>query len=257
MPKFLVITAVLVVAPLVFIQCGNGGGAAETYPALTPKLPDLTGATTIGGIVKFEGKIPVRRTIEMGGDAWCKSHQDKEKAQETDLIVSESGGLKDALVLISKGLEAYTFDYEKTPAVMDQVHCMYVPTVLAVRTFQPVEFRTSDTTNHNVNTLNSVHGQGFNKSISGAGSKIDWQFRKPEVNMRVICNIHTWMRGWVHVVDHPYFTLTKEDGSFTLPNVPPGTYEVEVVHHLLGTKRQSVTVVANTPAALNFALTKK
>jgi hypothetical protein len=35
-----------------------------------------------------------------------------------------------------------------------------------------------------------------------------------------------WMRTWIYVSDHPYFTRTNEDGEFLLSDVPEGTYEL-------------------------------
>ena len=37
---------------------------------------------------------------------------------------------------------------------------------------------------------------------------------------------HFWMRGYLFVSDHPYFTRTAADGSFELPQVPPGEYQL-------------------------------
>jgi hypothetical protein len=35
-----------------------------------------------------------------------------------------------------------------------------------------------------------------------------------------------WMRGWLFVDDHPYYTHSDAEGRFTLPQVPPGRYEL-------------------------------
>jgi hypothetical protein len=35
-----------------------------------------------------------------------------------------------------------------------------------------------------------------------------------------------WMRGWLFVDDHPYYTHSDSEGRFTLPQVPPGRYEL-------------------------------
>ncbi len=37
---------------------------------------------------------------------------------------------------------------------------------------------------------------------------------------------YCWLRGYVFVADHPYYTRTDAAGNFTLGQVPPGDYEV-------------------------------
>jgi hypothetical protein len=39
-----------------------------------------------------------------------------------------------------------------------------------------------------------------------------------------------WMRGYLFVADHPYYTRTDAQGRFTLERVPPGRYEAVCWH---------------------------
>jgi len=34
------------------------------------------------------------------------------------------------------------------------------------------------------------------------------------------------MKTWVLVSDHPYFSVTDENGNFSIDGIPPGTYDV-------------------------------
>ena len=56
------------------------------------------------------------------------------------------------------------------------------------------------------------------------------------------CDVHGWMNAYVGVLDHPYFAVTKTDGMFSIPNLPPGTYTLAAWHERLGTQTQSITV---------------
>jgi hypothetical protein len=38
------------------------------------------------------------------------------------------------------------------------------------------------------------------------------------------------MFSYVGLIEHPYYAVTGEDGTFTIKNVPPGKYTVEAVH---------------------------
>jgi uncharacterized protein (DUF2141 family) len=61
----------------------------------------------------------------------------------------------------------------------------------------------------------------------------------------VKCNVHPWMRAYIAVVHHPFFAVTGDDGTFTIKNLPAGTYTLEAVHETYGTVDQQITVGAN------------
>jgi hypothetical protein len=61
----------------------------------------------------------------------------------------------------------------------------------------------------------------------------------------VKCNVHPWMKAYIAVVGNPYFQVTGDDGSFTLKNVPPGTYTLTAWHETYGSMDQMVTVGAS------------
>jgi hypothetical protein len=69
----------------------------------------------------------------------------------------------------------------------------------------------------------------------------------------VKCNIHGWMRAYIGVVETPYFAITKDDGTFTIGNLPPGTYTLAVWHEKLGTQEQQVTVAPKTDTRVKFS----
>ena len=66
-------------------------------------------------------------------------------------------------------------------------------------------------------------------------------FKEPE-SVRLSCDVHGWMQGWLIVEDNPYYAVTDEKGAFKLTDVPPGDYEVKVWQEKLGEATQKVTV---------------
>jgi len=68
----------------------------------------------------------------------------------------------------------------------------------------------------------------------------------------VKCNIHPWMRGYIAVFKHPYFVVTKDNGTFDLSNLPPGTYTIKAWHEKLDTSSQTITIGANETKELSF-----
>ena len=71
--------------------------------------------------------------------------------------------------------------------------------------------------------------------------------------VRLSCNTHPWMRGWMIVTDEAA-AVSGEDGRFTIDNVPPGSYELRVWHEALKGPQQKITVVAGKPIEVNLSL---
>jgi hypothetical protein len=60
------------------------------------------------------------------------------------------------------------------------------------------------------------------------------------------------MNAYVGVLDHPYYSVSGQDGKFSLKGLPPGTYTVEAWHERLGTATESVTLGAKETKDVTF-----
>jgi hypothetical protein len=89
--------------------------------------------------------------------------------------------------------------------------------------------------------------------MAGPGDKEAGVLTQPEV-IPVTCDMHGWMRATIHAVDHPFFTVTGDDGSFAISGVPPGEYVVEVWHEAYGTQTKTVTVKPGAIEELGFTV---
>jgi plastocyanin len=223
--------------------CGGSDTANSARPAAPPpgaKKVDSSTAGSIAGKVTIEGTVPPASPISMSSDPACAS-ANKDGAV-SDTFVVKDGGLDNVFVYIKDDLGAkYLFDTPTTPATIDQKGCHYVPHVLGVRVGQPLQITNDDSTMH------TVHGSGrsnqeFNFSQPMTGLKNTVAFTTPEVLLPVKCDVHPWMHAFIGVVNHPYFAVTNNGGTFDLSSVPPGTYTVEAVHEKLGTQTQTVTL---------------
>lgn len=230
-----------------------GGDEEVGYPEISVKEPTAEAmgqGATLSGTVSWKGDAPKNGTLSMVADPYCKDAGEGLKAER--VVVDGNGGLRDVLIHVTEGLEDYTFDWVREAALIDQVNCVYVPHVVAIRAYQPLTFRNSDLTTHNVNTRASA--QGFNKTTTSKGSEFTWQFKKPELGLRTKCDVHPWMNAYIHVLDHPYFAVTDAAGKWTFPRaLPPGTYTIEALHPTEGKKTAKVTIEAGKAAsALDF-----
>lgn len=248
----------LAIACLISMSCsgcnGSGDGSDLEYPSVTPKLPDTSQAGEIRGTATFQGVAPERRKLPTQ-DAYCGSQRAAlDQPHLSESVIVNDGKVENVFVYISKGLEAYTFDHDRSQVEIDQRLCVFIPHVLGVRRYQPVAFKTSDRTPHNVNTRTAK--RGGNKIVysmaPGSDPKIG-QFKDAEIGIPVRCDMHSQMTMYIHVMDHPYFAVTGADGTFTLPDVPPGTYTLTAWHEQMGTRTAQVTVGAGGKAVNDFS----
>ena len=215
-------------------------------PPSTPKPPriptplDLSIVKTVSGQVRFKGAVPDQTTLQLGGWSACAAQYPAGLPQAADLLVYD-GKLQNALVYIKAGLGDRVFAVPTEPVTSDQTGCLFLPRIMAVRVDQPLRFLNSDPTAHNVHGL-PQQAQPWNFSLGMKGASRTISIETPENIIPIKCDIHGWMRAYVGVFDHPYFALTDTDGSFSLPDIPPGSYAIEAWHERLGTQEQQVTL---------------
>ena len=130
----------------------------------------------------------------------------------------------DAVVFVYEVAGA-TFTAPAAPAVMDQIDREFVPHVLPVLAGTRVRFPNKD----------NVHHQIYSFSKAKTFELPLYKDREPQAILMDVsgvvslgCNIHDWMRGYVLVLDNPYFAKTGADGGAVLTGVPEGTYRVAV-----------------------------
>jgi plastocyanin len=168
-----------------------------------------------------------------------------------EIVVGAGNGLANVFVYVKEGVSG-TYPAPATPVVLDQKGCAYRPHVFGVMTGQPIDILNSDDTLHNVHAIPEVN-KAFNQGMPVPGSKVSKSFTKPEVMVRIKCDVHGWMSSWAGVLPHPFFAVSGEDGSFTIKGLPAGTYVIEAWHEKLGTQTQKVTVGENEAKSAAFA----
>ncbi len=218
--------------------------AAEAAPVIDPAT-----AGTIAGVIAFEGEAPGPQTIDMSEEPDCADGYGSEGPLTQSVVVND-GRLANVFVYVKEGLDL-TFPTSSDPVMLNQEKCRYHPHVLGLQVDQPLQISNSDPLLHNINTQPSLN-RGFNISQPQAGMQTTRDFSVPEVMIPVKCDVHGWMSAYLGVLDHPYFAVSAADGSFSMPNLPPGQYVVEAWHELYGVQSVDVAVGEGETAEVSF-----
>jgi hypothetical protein len=243
------------VIAIVVAACGGGGGGSAGGDsggggggAVTEVDPATAGI--ISGKVMFEGTAPEPELIDMGAEAACQEKY-PDGAHTEKVVVNDNGTLANVFVYVKSGLEGKSFATPSEPVVLDQQDCHYNPHILGVQTNQTIVIRNSDPFLHNIHPQ-PKNSRPFNIGQPKQGMETEKSFPTAEIMIPVGCDVHGWMAAFVGVVDHPYFAVTGSDGSFELPNLPPGDYTVEVWHEEYGVQEMKVTVGEKQTATADF-----
>lgn len=147
-------------------------------------------------------------------------------------------------------LKSVPGSYTPKTLTVDQKGMKFIPRVLTATAGDTVEFTNHDNVNHDVM---SPDNGGYDLGAIKPDGKASKKFDKPGTYTQ-LCNLHPEMLGYLFVGQNPYSAVVDASGAFTIPNVPAGTYEVEVWNPKLKAAPQKVTVSAGAPAQVSFAL---
>lgn len=229
------------------------GLSAEAYDVI-----DIEQAGMIEGTVRLDGPVPEPKGFNLitfpdpqycgrisNGRGWRLLH---------DFVVSQDGGLKDAIVLL-EGVEAGK-PFELSVPLIEARDCMFQPFMTIVRNGHAVEVVNMDPVMHDIqgyetsieagartlfNTplvmnhqhrrgdIHAIHNHAPGKSLVGP-----IYLNKGRRTFYMQCGFHAFMESWAMAVNNPYYALTDAGGAFRIENVPPGTYQLVVWHPQTG-----------------------
>jgi plastocyanin len=203
----------------------------------------------VKGVVNFEGAAPAGKKLNL--PSGC-AHPGEKDVYSNEVIVN-NGKLKNVLVTLKRS--EISGEYKDIPSeevVLDQRGCMYTPRVAAARVGQKVTFVNSDPVFHNVRSVTSQN-EKFNMAMPKKNQRETKVFEKPEMFLQTKCSVHPWMGAYVAVMDHPFYSITNDNGEFTLPKLPAGTYDLEAWHEVFGTQTAKVEVKeGSAPVTFTF-----
>lgn len=213
-------------------------------------LAGIAHAGTVAGKITYDDKVPTLRPIDMNADPACQAKH-KDPVYPAILVLGDGNTLANVFVSI-KNPPAGDYPAPKETVIIDQVGCEYRPRVVGLMVGQKLLFKNSDGILHNVHGLPKVNNE-FNLGMPATVKEKEAVLNKPEPVFPVKCDVHPWMRAYAAVMTHPYFAVTGKDGTFTIKDLPAGTYDVEAWHEKLGTQTAKVTVGASDTKTADFS----
>jgi len=204
-------------------------------PLVVQDQPQPKGVT-VKGVVRLKGERPAVKLLNVP-QAYQKMCE-CEKIDPGDLVVGPSKGIQFAYVEIKSDLKSF----EPKDARVVQKRGVYIPRLIVVGEKTNVRFENADGETHNVHLCT----EDFSESIFNVITSPLKEAHEAKIErlgrFKVICDIHSWMKGWVIVTQNPWNAVSGADGEFEITNVTPGKHELVVWHERLGEKKVEVTV---------------
>jgi hypothetical protein len=226
------------------------GLLATTPPARAYEAVSVTDGGSIKGKVVFNGPVPPRRKIVPTKDREvCGSG-----VREVDQIqVGGDKSVAEAVVYLKQVEKGKAWPkLAKTPEI-DNVKCDFQPHVMVMPIGDIVVVNTDPVLHNTKSFIERV--PIFNLALPNQGQRITRPIKKSGI-MRVECDAHGWMLGWVYVADNPYYAITAKDGAFTIPDVPPGSYTLVAWQEYTGPTETPITVKGKEATSITVELKK-
>ncbi|MCP3868444.1 MAG: hypothetical protein GY703_10175 [Gammaproteobacteria bacterium] len=211
---------------------------------------------TITGTVAYTGKdkAPKSYTISKDNDVCGQGKR------SIDYVRVVNGHLMDAVVYLHKVKKGKAFSEDTDKGKINQTGCEFTPFLQVMKNATSIEAVNADPILHNIHTYELIRGdaKGPKKTLFNVSQpKPSTVTKKVKLRkgpaIKVECDAHDFMHGFVFVAKNPYFAKVAEDGTYTIDNVPPGKYTIKAWHGMLKNQKAKVEVTAGGTQTVDFS----
>lgn len=252
---------------------------AAAAPAWSYEEIPVTGGGTITGKVTITGGKPTPKgfnLITFPDPVYCgRISTGTGWRLLEDFTIASEGSLKDVVILLKDIERGKAFAF--SPPTIEAKDCRFLPFLTVVRDQAEVNVVNMDPVMHDIQAYETSHlgprvlfntplpmnphhpklgvGAEYHKHIPGEPVKEVIRMTKGRRIFVMQCGFHAYMESWGLAMDHPYYAVTGGDGTFSIPDVPPGNYTLQAWHPSLGKMlEQNITVSAKQTVLANFTV---
>jgi hypothetical protein len=232
---------------------------------------------TLAGKITFKGAVPAPKTFAFAkfpNSDFCSKVDSDGKGNRVvqQVNVGKDNALKDVVVYFEKIEKGKPFKFDGTDVKAEG--CKFLvqggPSTLTGVVMKKKEIRVlnqdADPSDPKAATgvLHNPHSYEvagasrttiFNLPLPEKGQTVKKPviLRKKESTFFVECDQHNYMQVHFQPIENPYYAIVGEDGTYSIGDIPPGTYEVYAWHPILGKQETNVTIPAKGQAKADFA----
>ena len=231
-----------IAATLLMVICST----ASAYDVI-----DVKDGRSISGTIKLDGTPPANPVLKISKDTELCG----ESMSADYYMVNADGGLKNVVVAIENIDAGKAYD-KKAIVPFQNKDCTFGPHVSVAVKGQKLGIVSHDSVLHNTHLYSGDKLKTMYNIALPLQDKVIKKRLKKDGVVTAKCDAHDWMLGYVYVAKNPYVSVSAEDGSFAISDVPPGKYKVTIWHEKLGKVSQDVTVTAGADTKLDYAFSK-
>jgi len=228
------------------LPCAVALAFVFTVPALAYEVGAVADGGVVSGQVVFNGEAPTKKIILNKDVAVCGGPR-----EDALIEVGPSHGVANTLVYLAEVQKGKPWPANGKKPELNNKNCRFEPAMQVIQGGS-IEVVNKDPVLHNTH---GYYGKrtAFNMALPNQDQEVTAELLKTGT-VKVDCDAHGWMEGWVFVRDNPYYAITGADGKFSIADVLPGKYMLVTLQPYAAMVEQPVTISAGKPTDLTIEL---